>query len=154
MRESHRPSRLLEAASAPGVTAISHHSAAHIHGLLADPPRLIHVISLRGHHPQPPYGVIVHHTRELDPRDCGEPPSLPGVPVTLPALTVVMLGAYLSDSELRAMVALALGERHCSVDALRDAVARRTTRGRRGPRRVLAALDRVLSVCIGHTIAL
>jgi predicted transcriptional regulator of viral defense system len=140
---THELRHLVAATRAIGVTAVSHHSAAHLHGLLDDEPTLIHVIAVRGHHPQPPHGVIVHHTRRLDVGECGWIDPYPDVPVTRPAPTIVMLAAYLGPRDLDLVVARAL-ERACSETDLREAAARRQARGRRGPRRVVDALDRVL----------
>lgn len=138
------------ACDSPGIAAISHHSAAYLHGLIDAEPRLIHVITVRGTHPVPPHGVIPHHTRALARDDVCEMATgngrTPGcaITVTTPATTVVMLAAYLEHDELIDVVARAL-ERHCTVDTLRAAATRRRQRGRCGPQRVLTALHHVHS---------
>lgn len=128
--------RLSHAAHSPGITALSHHSAAHLHGLLQRPPRLIHVLALRGSHPCKRSDVIVHHTRALDPQaiiDVG------GLPVVDVPSTVVMMAAYATSEETKAMIRSAIAM-SLSLDELRAAAEARRRRGRAGPTQLLNVL--------------
>lgn len=132
--------RLADAARSPGVTAVSHHSAAHLHGLTADAPALVHVLAVRGSHPATSRDVIVHHTRWLDPScvvDIG------GVPVTDVPSTIVMMAAYTSADETRAMIDVAR-RGAITIDELRRVANARRRRGRAGPARLIGVLDEII----------
>lgn len=133
--------RLSHAARSPGITALSHHSAAHLHGLVARPPYLIHVLALRGSHPCRRPGVIVHHTRALDP---GAIVRVDGLPVTDVPSTVVMMAAYATPAETKAMIRAAI-TMSLSLDELRAVAEARRRRGRAGPTQLLHLLERIMS---------
>ena len=131
--------RLSIAARAPGITALSHHSAAHLHGLLQQPPRLVHVLAVRGSHPGTKPDIIVHHTRTFEQRAVV---SVDGLPVTDVASTVVMMAAYADVDQTTAMIRAAIAT-SVSLDQLRSVALARRRRGRAGPPQLLHVLDRV-----------
>lgn len=168
---SHDFDSLVTAVHSSGATAVSHHSAAYIHGLVDDPPALLHVMAQRGQHPVRRRGVIVHHTRSIDPIELatidrrGElaalddvdrsttdgacsavvanPPA--SVVITSVPATVVMLAPYLAPPILR-MVITRAASRLGGIDELDAAARRRRRRGRSGPGRVLSAIDAIAAV--------
>jgi predicted transcriptional regulator of viral defense system len=129
--------RLSHAARAPGITAVSHHSAAYLHGLVNRPPRFVHVLALRGSHPSRRPDVIVHHTRALDP---GAVVYIDGVPVTDLPSTVVMMAAYATVDETKAMIRAAIATA-LTLDELRAVAESRRRRGRAGPSQLLHVLS-------------
>lgn len=135
--------RLSLAARSPGITAVSHHSAAHLHGLVARPPRLIHVLALRGSHPCRQPDVIVHHTRAIDPLAIVH---IAGVPVTDVPSTVVMMAAYATLDETKAMIRAAIAM-SLSLERLRAVAEARRRRGRAGPTQLLQVLDSLDIAC-------
>lgn len=149
---SHDFDTLLAAVTARGVTAVSHHSAAYVHGLVDGPPPLVHVVSQRGQHPAKRRDVIVHHTRSIDPVELavvdrdgvlhpfGSDGAERGVTITSLPATVVMLAPYVSVPTLTTVVSRA-ARRLDGFDALEAAAVQRRRRGRSGPMRVLRTLD-------------
>jgi predicted transcriptional regulator of viral defense system len=132
-----RAAALAHAVRSRGITAISHHSAAHVHGLTSAAPALVHVLALRGSHPTSSSGVIVHHTRTLDARSVVR---VGDVPITDIPSTVVMMAAYSTVAELQAMIRAAC-RLDVSIEQLRHVASVRRRRGRAGPGRLLDALE-------------
>ncbi|CAN5845520.1 hypothetical protein BH20ACT4_BH20ACT4_11440 [soil metagenome] len=128
--------RLSNAARSPGITALSHHSAAHLHGLVDRPPHLIHVLALRGSHPARLPDVIVHHTRALDSSSVVH---IDGLPVTDVPSTVVMMAAYNTPDETKAMIRAAIAT-SLTLEELRTVAEQRRRRGRAGPSQLLTVL--------------
>ena len=114
-------------ASIPGLSALSHHTAAEVWGLTDRGIRSTDVLTRRWDRVQRP-GVKVHESRDLVAEDIV---LHEGLPVTTPARTVVDLGAtnpWLVETALEAGVRKGLLTLH-EVERFVDRVARRGRRG-------------------------
>ncbi|MGH2987474.1 MAG: DUF559 domain-containing protein [Solirubrobacterales bacterium] len=112
-------------------------SAAYLHQLLPHPaqPRLVHV-AVRGHDPGRKPGIRIHRSRI--PAD--ERTSRHGIPLTIPARTIVDLAATLDASTLEQVVAEAHRRNMASADDLLAVLARHPRRaGARALRGLLNA---------------
>ncbi len=83
--------------------------------------------------------MIVHHTRALDPQAIVRVDDLP---VTDLPSTVVMMAAYATPEETRAMIRAAIAM-SLSLDELRAVAEARRRRGRAGPTQLLHVLDNI-----------
>jgi Transcriptional regulator, AbiEi antitoxin/Protein of unknown function (DUF559) len=129
--------RMLAAVLAVGpLTAVSHRSAAELHGLWTPVPAVTEITSTRDHSPELD-GVAVHRLADLHPRWIT---AVDGIPCTTVARTLVDLGAVMPESVVARCLDRALGRSLVSVSAVdnaRRAVARQGRRGAGVIRRVL-----------------
>ena len=130
--------RAMAAVLAPGSAVLSHGAAARLHGLDGfaryDP---IHVLCRKGSWPQPPAGVVTHHTRGLTDDDVTEVRSIP-------TLTVAATLTLLAPSAGRVLTAKALDSalrRGVTLAELAEVAVRWRRPGRPGPAELLRLLD-------------
>jgi predicted transcriptional regulator of viral defense system len=104
-----------------GEVAISHDSAAHLHGLISDPPSVVHLTHLtRGGGGRPRPGIQMHRTHTLHP---GDVQLLRGFRVIAPARCVVDLIELRRMREAYAIMQAALTAKMVSTARLRAAAA-------------------------------
>lgn len=130
--------RLAGAVAAIEASAVSHESAAELHGFRLLP-RGVAVISAHSRTTHTFDGVLVHRTHDLDP---AHRTSVDGLPCTTVARTVVDLAAGVSDRRLGAILDdLVLRRRVelADVDIVLSSVARQGKPGVRRMRRVLSS---------------
>jgi hypothetical protein len=132
--------RAMAAALQPGVSAVSHGTAARLHGLdVFGADDRLHVVGSRGAHLRLRPPVITHHTRGALDREIVR---IAAIPVTSVALTLILVaGTADADTTRRALadaVAAGLDRHHLA------AVARAwSTPGRPGPATILGLLGRL-----------
>jgi very-short-patch-repair endonuclease len=88
---------------------VSHASAAHSHGFLAEPRTRREVeVTVIGRKPLPRRGLRIHYVRAIQPDEIG---TLDGIPITSPARTVLDLASRLSFDDLEQLIAQAHAQR-------------------------------------------
>lgn len=108
--------------------ALSHRTAAQLHGLLPNPGPTIHVLLIARRSPRPQSGLHVHTTAALNPaKDLRR---VQGLRVTAPLRTLLDLATAATPTELSRAVQEAQIQRLTTHSSLVDAV--RDARGRRG----------------------
>ncbi len=123
-------------ACGPGAVA-SHRAAAHLWGLLEEPPARPEVTVPRGRTPKPS-GVIVHRSTALDHLDVV---THRRIPATTPMRALLDLGAVLGPDELEDCLDRGLQARRYSVATVEWAYNRLAAPGRHGTGVLRAVLD-------------
>ena len=118
-------------------SVVSHESAARLTGFDRIPPGLV-VVTVAGRRRHPPAGVRWHRSVDLDPEDIT---TIDGLPVTVPARTVVDLASRFRIGRLRQVVEQGVLERWLTLPHVGAVLGRVRRRGKPGVARLAAVLD-------------